>query len=383
MNHTRQAAAIRWYAAPLALALLLLAAAALSGCGKANGKVDADKKDDAPAVPVEVALPKVGDMVAVYTGTAAITADNQAFVMPKVRGEIRQVLAQEGDQVRAGQVLARLDDDQYRLEADQAEANMRKLQRDYDRNLELQKRGLVSVTAFDNLKYELDAARAAYELAALQLSYTQVRSPIDGVVTSRTSAVKVGNVMTPVGGVIQVADSSMFVVTDFKSLVVDINVPEGQLPKLAVGQPADVTVDAVPGERFIGKITLITPRVDPATATFPVKIKLDDPQGRLRPGMFARVAVVYDRRHDALQIPRSALLDGEGPPTVFIVKDGKAAERSLKLGLSNGGFVEVLAGIAQGDKVVVVGQGALKGGTEVRVVNDDAPAPRSAAPAAG
>jgi len=383
VNHSRQAVAIRWYTAPLALALLLLAAAALSGCGKANGKVEADKKDDAPAVPVEVAMPKVGDMVAVYTGTAAITADNQAFVMPKVRGEIREVLAQEGDRVRAGQVLARLDDDQYRLEADQAEANMRKLQRDYDRNLELQKRGLVSVTAFDNLKYELAAARAAYELAALQLSYTRVRSPIDGVVTSRMPAVKVGNVVTPVGGVIQSSDSSMFVVTDFKSLVVDISVPEGQLPKLAVGQPADVTVDAVPGERFVGKIALITPRVDPATATFPVKIKLDDPQGQLRPGMFARVAVVYDRRHDALQIPRSALLDGEGPPTVFVVKDGKAAERTLKLGLSNGGFVEVLAGIVRDDKVVVVGQGALKGGTEVRVVNDTDPAPKAAAPAAG
>jgi membrane fusion protein (multidrug efflux system) len=90
--------------------------------------------------------------------------------------------------------------------------------------------------------------------------------------------------------------------------------------------------------------------------------------------MFARVAIVYDRRPDAVQIPRSALLDSEGPPAVFVVEGGKAVERPLKLGLSNGGFVEVLSGLNRDEKVVVVGQGALKAGAEVRVVNEPAAA---------
>jgi membrane fusion protein (multidrug efflux system) len=359
-------------------AVLAPAVLLLTGCGDANGKPGSGAdKEAALAVPVEVASPRIGDMVAVYTGTAAISADRQAFVMPKVRGEIREVLVQEGDRVRAGQVLARLDGDQLRLEVAQAEANLRKLERDYARNLELQKRGLVSVTAFDNLKYELDAARATYQLAALQLSYTNVRSPIDGVVTDRMEAVKVGNTVTPVGGVIESSDSSMFVITDFKSLVLNINVPEGQLPKLAVGQPAEITVDAVPGKTLAGRISLITPRVDFQTATFPVKIEVDDVDGILRTGMFARVSIVYDRRANAVQIPRSALLESDGPPSIFVVEDGKAVERPLELGLSNGGFVEVLSGVAAEDKVVVVGQGALKNGTGVRVVNEPSP------PAAG
>jgi membrane fusion protein (multidrug efflux system) len=162
----------------------------------------------------------------------------------------------------------------------------------------------------------------------------------------------------------------MFVVTDLKSLVLSINVPEGQMSKMAVGQPAQVTVDAVPGKEFAGRVSLITPRVDRATATFPVKIEINDEDGLLRTGMFARVAIVYDRRPDAVQIPRSALLDSDGPPTVFVVESGKAVERPLELGLSNGGFVEVLSGLSREEKVVVVGQGALKAGTEVRVVNE-------------
>jgi membrane fusion protein (multidrug efflux system) len=374
VNQTPQASSIRNLAVPLALAFLLLAAAALSGCGEANGKAKDDRQDAVPAVPVEVARPKVGDMLAVYSGTANIKADRVAFVTPKVAGEIRAVFVEEGDQVKAGQVLARLDGDQLRLEVAQAEANLRKLERDYERNLELQKRGLVSSMAFDNLKYELDAARATYELAALRLSYTSIRSPIEGIVTSRMDTAQVGNTVTPVGGVIQQNDMAMFEIIDFKSLVLEINVPEGQLSKLALGQPAEITADAVPGQVFEGRIALITPRVDSQTATFPVKIEVSDPDGLLRPGMFARVGVVFDRRQDAIQVPRSALLDDEGPPTVFVLEDGKARERTLELGLSNGSFIEVLSGVGRDDQVVTVGQGALKDGTEVRVVNASGPA---------
>ena len=192
--------------------------------------------------------------------------------------------------------------------------------------------------------------------------------------TSRTDTAQVGNTVTPVGGVVQQSDMAMFEIIDFNSLVLEISVPEGQLSKLAVGQPAEITADAVPGKVFAGRVSLITPRVDAQTATFPAKIEVSDPEGQLRPGMFARVGIVFDRRQDAIQVPRSALLDDEGPPAVFVVEDGKARERTLELGLSNGSFVEVLSGIERDDQVVTVGQGALKDGTEVRVVNEPAPA---------
>ncbi len=366
----------RW----LGAALLLATAVALSACGLANGDSEKEGQDQVPAVPVEVATTQRADMAALYTGTAPIEADRRALVMPKVSGEIRAVLADEGQRVKAGQTLARLDGDQLRLEVALNEATMRKLERDYNRNLELQQKGLISATAIDNLKYELEAAKANWELARLQLSYTDIRSPIAGTVTHRLDLVKVGNTVTPVGGVIESADSSLFVVQDLDTLMLRINVPERELSKLAVGQAAELTFDAVPGRTFQGQIALISPSIDPATATFGVRIRVTETGGLLRPGMFARVAVVYERKPDALQIPRTALLDTEGQPKVFVVKDGKAAERAVKLGLSNGAWIEVTGGLKDGEQVVVVGQGAVKPGAAVRVVNSTA-RPAAAKPA--
>ncbi len=369
----------RWFAC----ALLLAAAVALSACNKANGDNAKDGKDEVPAVRVEVATTQRADMAALYTGTAPVESERKAFVMPKVQGEIRKVLADEGQRVKAGQVLARLDGDKLRLEVALNEATMRKLERDYNRNLELQQKGLVSATALDNLKYELDAAKAAWELARLQLSYTDIRSPIDGTVTQRLDVVKVGNTVTPVGGVIESADSALFVVEDLETLMLRVNVPERELAKLSVGQPAELSFDAVPGRTFRGEIALISPYVNADTATFMVRIRVLDTGGLLRPGMFARVAIVYERKPDALQIPRTALLDSEGPPKVFVVKDGKADERAVKLGLTNGGWIEVTEGLADGEQVVVVGQGAVKPGAAVRVVNSSArPAAAKLAPVA-
>jgi membrane fusion protein (multidrug efflux system) len=367
-----------WLAAFLVAAIAL----ALAACGAANGDnagPDGDKaKDEIPAVPVEVAATQRADMAAIYSGTAPIEAERGAGVVAKVQGEIRQILVDEGQRVREGQLLARLDGDQMRLEVALAEATMRKLERDYARNTELQAKGLVSAIAIDNLKYELEAARATWELARLQLSYTDIRSPIAGTVTVRAERVKIGNTVMPAGGVIATSDSALFVIEDLDSLILRIAVPERELAKLSVGQPAELSFDAVPGRTFTGKIDLITPIVDPTTATFGVRISLTDIGNLLRPGMFARVAIVYERKPDALQIPRTALLDGDGPPKVFVVQEGKAMERAVQLGLSNGAMVEVVSGLKDGEQVVVVGQGALKPGAMVRIVNTPArPAARA------
>ncbi len=369
----------RWLLGALGAACAL----ALAACGNANGKDEKDAKDAVPAVPVEVATTQRAEMAAVYTGTAPIESDRKAFVMPKVQGEIRQVLADEGKRVRAGEVLARLDGDRLRLEVALNEATMRKLERDYNRNLELQQKGLVSAVSIDNLKYELEAAKANWELARLQLSYCDIRSPIAGTVTQRLDVVKVGNTVTPVGGVIESGESSLFVVEDLDTLMLRVNVPERELAKLSVGQPAQLSFDAVPNKVFEGRISLISPYVSAETATFAVRIHVSGTEGLLRPGMFARVAIIYERKPDALQIPRTALLDGDGPPKVFVVKDGKAAERAVSLGLSNGAWIEVTDGLKDGEQVVVVGQGAVKPGAAVRVVNSSArPAAAKIAPSA-
>jgi membrane fusion protein (multidrug efflux system) len=109
--------------------------------------------------------------------------------------------------------------------------------------------------------------------------------------------------------------------------------------------------------------------VEGKTRTFKVKARIVNEGEKLKAGMFGRVAIVYERKPDALQIPRAALLDGDGPPTVFVVAEGRVDERQVELGLSNGGWVEVVSGLGEQDAVVVIGQGALRAGAAVRVVN--------------
>jgi membrane fusion protein (multidrug efflux system) len=339
-------------------AFAALCLAGLSGC---HGKAE-DKPTTAPPAPVEVQPAARGEMLAVYSGTAPIEADGEAVVVAKVGGELRQLLVEEGAHVRKGQVLARLDGERLRLEAAQSKAQLSKLERDYKRNVELQQRGLVAVSAFENLRYEVDAARAAYDLTALQLSYTDIRAPIDGVVAERF--VKAGNTLNP--------NDKLFRVADLSPLVAHVHVPESELRKLRTGQVASAQVDAA-GGAFQSVIQRISPVVDSNTGTFKVTLELRDPGNRLKPGMFARIDIVHERRTDVVRIARSALLEDDGNQRVFVVQAGKAVSRPVVLGLTNGPLVEVLSGVSVGDPVVVVGQGTLKDGSPVRVVASATP----------
>ncbi len=341
----------------------LVAPWALSGCGdSANGKTPDDKAAEAIAIPVEVRAPTRGEMLAIYTGTATLEADREASVVAKVGGEVRALLTEEGELVRAGQVLARLDGDQLRLEAEKAKATLAKLEHDYRRNVELHEKGLLAPGAFENLKYEVDNQQAAYDLARLQLSYTEIRAPFDGVLSQRM--VKVGNTISPTTYSFASPISSPCSGTCMcPSANSGASSPDSRRASRSTPCP----------HSFIGTVARISPTVDPATATFKVTIEVADPSKRLKPGMFARIGIVFERREGALQIPRIAIVDNEDGPTVFVVEKDKADQRPIQIGLANAGFVEVISGLKGDEQVVVVGQNGLKNGNPVRVVSLEPP----------
>lgn len=346
------------------LAVVILAGALVTGCGNGKAK-DKDKEgaDKVTAVPVETQSLKRAEMLAVYSGTAPIEAHEEAVVVAKVGGEVRQIYVEEGDPVKPGQLLARLDGDRLRLTLAQTDANLRKLERDYKRTLELAEKGLVPKSTAENTQFDLDALRAAYASAKLELNYTEIRAPIKGVISLRN--IKVGNTIKP--------NDPTFTVTDLDPLLAYVHVPEKEFRKIAPQQNAEVVVDALGGERFVGSISRISPTVDPQTGTFRARVEVLDPSRRLKPGMFARVNIVYERRQDALQLPRSAILDADGTQSVFVIANDKAEQRSIKTGLSNGGWIEVTEGLKGTEQVVTVGQAGLKTGTQVKVVGDVAP----------
>jgi membrane fusion protein (multidrug efflux system) len=346
-------------AALVAMALLISACAKEGVAGDKADAAKAEAKAAEAAIPVEVASPVRGEMLAMYSGTATLEAEADAAVIAKVPGEVRRLLVEEGDWVRAGQILAVLDDRQLKLQAAQTRAALAKTERDYNRQVELNQKGLVAAGAFESLKYDLDNQRAANDIAQLSLSYSEIRAPFSGIVAARH--IKMGQEIQ--------LGTSLFRVTDPTPLKAAVFVPERELARLKPGQAASVVVDALAGRTYPAIVKLVAPTVDSATATFKVTLEVNDPKGDLKPGMFARVGIVFERRAEALTIPRVALLDTDGAANVFIVANGKAVQRSIKTGLANAGRIEITEGLTAAEQVVVVGQNGLKDGNAVRVVS--------------
>ena len=343
------------------LSVLLLAACQSDVESETENTEVADEEEVAP-VPVETSQPTRGDVYAMYTGTAPIEAFAEADVIAKVDGEVRELLVEEGDDVNKAQVLARLDGDRLRLELNESEAKLRKLQRDYERNVDLRDKGLISEGDFERIKFEMEALEASFNLASLELDYTQIRAPIDGVVSERY--VKMGNT-------ISVGDP-LFRVTSLNPLVAYLHVPEREYRNIEPGQPVGIDIDALPDEPIIASVSRVSPIVDPQTGTFKITVEIVDTERRIKPGMFGRIGVVYDVHENALQVPRSAIVEDGGSVSVFVVEDGAAIRKTVTLGYGNRGLVEVTSGLVEGEDVVTVGQASLKQDSKVTVINQPA-----------
>jgi membrane fusion protein, multidrug efflux system len=346
---------------PCAAALLITTSLLLGGCksGAAPDAQASEKKEDkaADAVPVEVATAAHRAVAASYIGTSTLEPRAESQVVAKTSGVALSVLVEEGQKVVAGQPLVRLDPDRARLAVAQSEAQMRKLENSYQRANQLVGQQLVSAADVDQLKFDLENARAQYRLAALELSYTTVLAPISGVVASRS--IKTGNFVQ--------INTPIFRIVDDARLEATLNVPERELATLKAGQPVTLLADALPGQRFTGVVDRIAPVVDSGSGTFRVVCAFDDVADALQPGMFGRLRIDYDQRADALVVPRLALLD-DGDPAVFLVRAGKVARVPVKLGYAEGPWVEVREGLKVGDQVVTAGKVALRDGTAVQVI---------------
>lgn len=240
---------------------------------------------------------------------------------------------------------------------------MRKLEANYRRATQLAEQKMVSANDVDQLRFDLDNARAQLRMAKLELAYGNVTAPISGVVATRD--IKPGNFVQ--------INTPIFTIVDTSRLEATLNVPEREIEVLKAGQPVQLLVDALPGKTFDGKIDRVSPVVDAGSGTFRV-ISAFDGGGLLQPGMFGRIKIRYDQRADALVIPRNALLEDGNAPAVFVVRGGKAARATLKLGYDDGPWVEVRSGLKAGDQVVVAGKSALRDGSAVKVLDGAASA---------
>lgn len=342
----------------------------LVGCG---GKPDdsGDKSEDqksaeaklekAPeAVPVEVVTVSAQTVNSSYAGTANLEAPNEAQVVAKSSGVLVSQLAEEGDFVKQGQVMARIDPSRAILEVQRNQAMVNKLTNNYNRAQQLLTQKLISTEANDQIRFDLESAKASLNLAKLELSYTNVIAPISGVVAQRM--IKQGNLVT--------LNAPLYRIVNTQYLEAVINVPEREMSLIKAGMPVVMTVDAVPGETFQGKVDRVSPVMDAGSGTFRVTCAFDSNQ-TLRAGMFGRFEIMFDSRENVLTIPRIAILEDESEPAVYIARNNKAVRTVIKTGYSNGELFEVTSGLKSGDRVITAGKVAVRNDTLVNLISID------------
>ena len=381
---------VRRAAGTLALAILI---GLTAGCAGGN---DASKTTAQAAIPVEVAPASHQAVTANYSGTATLEAIGDAQVVSKTSGIILKLMVEEGMRVEKGQLLAQLDDDATRNKLLQAEATLRKAQAAFDKSEKGIAKNLIPRADFDRDKFDLETQHAVVEGAKIDLSYTRITAPISGVIAKRS--VKVGNLVT--------VNQALFQIVDMDPLQAVLNVPERDLGTLKAGQPVHLRVDALPDHDFDGTVARIAPVVDATSGTFRATCEFKDTTRTLKPGMFGRIDVVYDQRHDALVVPRSALVEEDGESAVFVIepappkkaddKDAKAKDkgkpgeavaaekkadvplfvakrRVVKTGYTESDRVEVRDGLKDGERVITIGRNAVRDGTEVTVITPPQP----------
>jgi multidrug efflux pump subunit AcrA (membrane-fusion protein) len=396
----------------------------MAGCGKGTQKEAAAEAE--PAVPVQVDDVTRGPIDLIVTADAVLFPLNQANVTSKITAPVRRVLVNRGDHVKAGQLVAELENrdlaasaEESRSQLDQAQAALQttsgatvpedrtKSQADvqsaqqaldaarklYENRVELQKQGALAQKLVDDAKVamvqaqsqletaqrhlqsvqqvtgteqvrsaqaQVNAAKAHYESSAAQASYAEVRSPINGVVSDRS--VYPGD--TPGQGMPIVS------IVDISKVVARANVPVKDAASVKVGRPATITG---PEGVLPGKVTVVSPAVDPSTTTVEIWIEADNPGEKMKPGATVHVSIRADLITDTLLVPAAALLNSdEGGEKVMVVdKNSIAHERKVTVGIREGNRVQILGGVTEGEKVITSGGLGLDDKAKVEIKSEE------------
>ena len=343
-----------------------MAAVALStGCGKGGNKRPSQANRPTQAIAVEVSEIKRGPIERLFMTSRQLEAEGAVKVVARTANRMVQLLVEEGDIVAENQLLARLEDDIQRTALKKAENNTSKAREEFERQESLHQQELISDQVYRDARYDLKQLELSVEDAERELAYTEIRAPIAGTITTRQ--VKLGDEIS--------TGQHLFDIVDFKSIVARVFVPEKELSVLELYQEARVTATAFPNQTFEGHVLRISPIVEANSGMVKVTVAFKD-IGPLRPGMYVDVGIVVETKPDAILIPKRALAYDGDQQYVFRLKADRRVERiRLKTGLDAPLWVESLADISPGDKIVIAGQTGLKDGSLVRLPGDPDPKP--------
>jgi len=319
----------------------------------------------APPPPATIATTKVRteSWQPALHAVGSLVAVQGVEVTNEVAGQVSKLHFESGERVEKGEVLVQLDDsvDQAELEGLIAERKLAEVQ--IRRTRELLEREMTPPAEYDQAQAQLESAEAGVKSKRAVIRKKKIRAPFSGILGIRR--VNLGEYLP--------AGSSIVPLSTLNPIYVDYSLPERHFAKLAEGQTVEVTVRAYPGRRYTGRITALNPGADPGTRNFRVRAALENPDGHLRPGMFAEVHTLLPVREQVLTLPRTAITYAPYGDSVFVVQDKNGElvvqRRQVETGEVRDGRVEIKQGLERGQQVVSAGQVKLRNGQRVRIDN--------------
>lgn len=389
------------------------------GCTDRDNMEEEEVKEES-YVPVEVSEVEYKSLANITTMSGKVSADKDVMILPTMPGKVESLKVKDGDLVNKGDILFTLDKKDIQKQIDQAKAAYDMAKINYDISLDqadmtkdaFERTKSLTETVLNNarenlekteklyqagaipesqleqaqinleqqetqMKAQLDQAEmgashkvtdlAAAQLKQAELAYNQAQDALDNaIITSPISGVVTG-VSIEVGGMASNAQPSMNVV-DMARVYVSIEVVEGLINKLTKGQEVDLTISAISPEAFNAVIDSINPIPDPRTQLYGVRVYMENKDGMIKPGMFANVDIPLEVKEDVLSIPSESVIIRDEKNFVYIVRDNKAIEKEIEIGLDTGTEVEVISGLEDKDMVIIKGFDYVEDGEVVKVV---------------
>jgi RND family efflux transporter MFP subunit len=380
----RPASAWRW---PLLLLVPVVVLLAVLYALRVQQAFSATEVETTTAVVSRDVPPSAGTPI--LTASGYVVARRKAVVSSKIQGRLAELRVEEGSVVRAGEVIARLESIDFEAAVRRAEAAVQRAEADlaeYRRQLrlaeDLAKEKVVSSDERDAAASRVRIAEAALAQAEADLAYnraqlenTEIRAPFSGVVVKKMAEVGESVAPIPPGVNISTSSGAIVALADLATLEVEADVAEANVAKVKNGQPAEVTVEAIPDRRYKAVLRQVIPTADRTKATVMVKVTILDKDEDLKPEMSAKVTFLELERKVAapaaaapvVLVPRESVVTRDGKPTVFLVREGRARARGVRLGTERKGGVIVEEGLDGGETLVLRPKDDLRDGSPVKV----------------
>jgi RND family efflux transporter MFP subunit len=324
----------------------------------------------APAAPeVGVTTPRRGEIFRFVTLPGTLRANQQVTLHAKVAGYLKTITVDNGDTVKAGQVLAEIEIPELVAERARHEAELKvaKLEAQRLKTAREKAPDLITPQASDTADSRVAIAEAALQQNETMLRYGKITAPFAGVVTMRY--VDAGAFVPAATAGTNPTAAAIVAISDYSTVRARVAVPEVEAARVQVGEPVVLTTDALPGKTFKGKVSRHSGALDEATRSLLVEADFPNSDGTLRPGMYAIIKIGVERHENALQVPAAALVKEKAAGFVFVLAEGGKANRvPVKYGFNDGANVEILEGVAENARVIIPGKVALTNGQVVKAV---------------